>query len=234
MAIESHLLGKTLLAAPLFFIFAYKSYKSFRYADPKIKLVKFVLGLTLLVLTLVALYSLTITGLSGYAFLIFALTAYLLAPGLIFGLLVGSSVGISIRGWKSGQQSKKTIITTCWLFVLLAGVIYVALWQQRETFQQKNRIKTELALDFVKHHSAVIEKVGANAVPRLTSMIFPKDATANNGRPLPVGYVISIDDERLYAIVSTPQEADDHKFTLDCITPLTHDERYGNRDRCKK
>lgn len=233
MAIESHLLEKTILAAPLFFICAYKSYKSFRYADSKIKLGKFVLGLTLLALTLVALYSLTITGLSGYAFLAFALTAYLLAPGLIFGLLVGSTVGISVRGWKSGQRSQKTIITICWLFVLLAGVIYVALWQQRETFQQKNRIKTELALDFVKHHSAVIERVGANVVPRLTSMIFPKDATPNNGRPLPIGYVISIDDEHLYAIVSTPQEADDRKFTLDCITPLTHDERYGNRDRCK-
>jgi hypothetical protein len=233
MTIESvHLLQKVLLAAPIFFICAYKAYRSFRYADSKIKLGKFFLGFTLLVLTLVALYSLTITGLSGDAFLVFALTAYLLAPSLIFGLFVGSAAGISVRGWKSGKRSQKTTITACWLFILLAGVIYVALWQQRETYQHKNRIKSELALDFVKSHSAVIEKVGANAVPRLTSMIFPKDTTPNNGRPLPVGYVISI-DEHLYAIVSTPQAADDYKFTLDCITPLSHDKRYGNRDHCK-
>lgn len=231
---ESHLLEKTILAAPLFFICAYKSYKAFRHADSKIKLGKFVLGLTLLTLVLVALYSLTITGLNGYAFLVFILTAYLLAPGLILGLLVGSSVGISIRGWKSGRQSQKIMVTVCWIFVLIAEVVHITLWQQQKTYQQKNRIKTELALDFVKHHSAVTERVGADAVPRLTSMIFPKDAVPNNGRPLPIGYVISIDDERLYAVVSTPQEADDHKFTLDCITPLSHDERYGNRDRCKK
>jgi hypothetical protein len=231
---DSHLLQKTLLAAPIFFICAYKAYGAFRYADSKIKLGKFILGFTLLVLTLVALYSLTVTGLSGYAFLVFALTAYLLAPGLIYGLIVGSAVGISVRGWKGGKQSHKTIITACWLFILLTGVVFVTLWQQRETYQHKNRIKSELALDFIKNHSAVIEKVGANAAPRLTSMIFPKDATPNDGsRLLPIGYVISI-DEHLYAIVSTPQEADDHNFTLDCITPLSHDERYGNRDRCKK
>jgi hypothetical protein len=232
MTIESHFLQKTLLAAPIFFICAYKAYRAFRYADSKIKLGKFILGFTFLVLALVALYSLTITGLSGYAFLVFALTAYLLAPGLIFGLFAGSAVGISVRGWKSGKQSHKTIVTACWLFLLLAGVVYVTLWQQRETYQQKNRIKSELALDFVKNQSAVIEKVGANAAPRLTSMIFPKNATPNNGRLLPIGYVISI-DEHLYAIVSTSQDADDHKFSLDCITPLTHDERYVNRDRCK-
>lgn len=145
---------------------------------------------------------------------------------------VGSTVGISARGWNSRKLSQKIIVIAIGLLILLAGVIYVTLWQQRETYQHKNRIKSELALDFVRNHSAVIEKVGANVAPRLTSMVFPKDATPNDGLLFPIGYVISI-DEHLYAIVSTPQAADDHKFTLDCITPLTHDERYGNRDRCK-
>ena len=233
MAIESgHLLEKTILVAPLFVIYAYKSYRSFRYADSKVRLGKFILGFTLLVLTLVAIYSLTITGLSGYAFLVFALTAYLLAPGLLIGLFVGSAVGISVRGWKSGKQSLKAIITASWLLILLAGVIYVALWQQRETYQHKNRIKSELALGFVKNHSAVIQKIGGNVVPRLTSMILPKEVTPNNDRPLPIGYVISIGNH-LYAIVSTPQADEDHTFTLDCITPLSDEERYGNRNRCK-
>jgi hypothetical protein len=232
MTVESHLLQKTLLAAPIFLICAYKAYRSFRYGDSKIKLGKFILGFTLLVLTLVALYSLTIAGLSGYAFLAFALTAFLLAPGLIFGLFVGSAVGVSVRGWKSGKQSHKTIITACWLIILLASVIYVTLWQQRENYQQKNRIKSELALDFVKNHSAVIEKVGANAAPRLTSMIFSKDAAPNNGRLLPIGYVISI-VPHLYAIVSTSQAAEDHTFALDCITPLSDEERYRKDNLCK-
>ena len=232
MTMESHLLQKTLLAAPIFFICAYKAYRSFRYADSKIRLGKFILGFTLLVLTLVALYSLTIAGLSGYAFLAFALTAYLLAPGLIIGLFVGSAVGISVRGWKSGKQSYKTIITVCWLFILFVGVIYVTLWQQHETYQQKNRIKSELALDFVKNHSAVIQKVGANSVPRLTSMILPKDTAPNNDRSLPIGYVISI-DRHLYAIVNTPQAAEDHTFTLDCIATLSDEERYGKGNLCK-
>lgn len=232
MTIESHLLQKTLLAAPIFLICAYKAYGSFRCADSKIKFGKFILGFTLLVLTLVALYSLTIAGLNGYAFLTFALTAFLLAPGLIFGLFVGSAVGVSVRGWKSGKQSHKTIVAACWLFILLAGVIYVTLWQQTETYRQKNRIKSELALDFVKNHSAVIEKIGTNAAPGLTSMIFPKNATPNNGHLLPIGYVISI-DTHLYAIVSTPQAAEDHTFTLDCITTLSNEERYRKENLCK-
>ncbi|MDD2685429.1 MAG: hypothetical protein PHY62_04665 [Gallionella sp.] len=228
------MLQKIILIAPLFFIFAYKAYKSFRYADSKIQLGKFTLGFMLIVLTLVALYSLTIAGLSGYAFLAFVLTAYLLVPGPLLGLVVGSAVGISVREWKSEKQSHKTIVTACWLFILLVGVIYFALWQQRETFQHKNRVKTQLALDFVKGHSAVIEKVGSNPTPALTSMIFPKETTPDNHYPLPIGYVISIDNQQhLYAVVSTPMAAEDLTFTLDCITPLIHDERYGNRDRCK-
>ena len=233
MTIESeHFIQKTILVAPLFFIYAYKAYKSFRYGDSKKRLGKFILGFTLLVLTLVAIYSLIIAGLNGYAFLAFALTVFLLAPGPLIGLFVGSAVGISVRRWKSGKQSQKTIITASWLLIFLAGVIYVTLWQQREAYQHKNRIKTELALDFVKNHSAVIQKVGTNAVPRLTSIIFPKEIAPNKGRPEPIGYIISI-DSCLYAIISTPQAAEDHTFTLDGISPLSDEEGYGNRN-CRK
>ena len=233
MAMESgHLLQKTILVAPIFFIFAYKAYRSFRFAESKIKLGKFILGFTLLILTVVAIYSITIAGLSGYAFLAFVLTLYILAPGPLIGLLVGSAVGITLRGWKEGKQSQKTIITACWSLVILTGVIYVALWQQRETYQHKNRIKTDLALDFVKNNTEVIQKIGGNPAPSLTSMIFAKEYDPNDSRPLPIGYVISI-NEQLYAIVSTPSAAEDHTFILDCITPLSHDERYGKRNRCK-
>ena len=181
---------------------------------------------------MVAVYSLSITGPNGYAFLAFGLTVFLLAPGPLIGVFVGSAVGISVRGWKSGKQSQKNIITASWLLILLAGGIYVTLWQQREAYQHKNRIKTELALDFVKNHSAVIRKVGTNALPRLTSIIFPKEIAPNNGRPERIGYVISI-DTCLYAIISTPQAADDHTFTLDGISSLSDEEGYGNRNCCK-
>ena len=229
---SGHLLQKTILVAPILLIFAYKAYRSFRFAESKIKLGKFTLGFTLLILAVVAIYSLSIAGLGGYAFLAFALTLFILAPGPVIGLLVGSAVGISVRGWKEGKQTQKTIITACWSLVILAGVIYVAQWQQRESYQQKNRIKSELALEFVKTNSAVVEEVGGNVVPRLTSMILPKDVNPNLGRPLPIGYVIAI-DKHLYAIVSTPQAAEDHTFNLDCITLLSDEELYGNRNRCK-
>jgi len=225
-----NLLFKALMAL-LFVISAYVSYRSFRHAGPKIKLGKVILGLTLLTLTLSIIVSLR--GGNGYVSLISIATAAFLEISLLSGVFIGSIVGISTRGWKSGNKSQKSKVVIIWSLILLSGVVYVALWQQRQSYQHKNRVKSELALEFVKNNSAVIQKVGGNVVPRLTSPILPKEVVPGDDRPLPIGYVISI-DRNLYAIVSTSQSAEDHYFTLDCITILSDKERSGNRNPCEK
>jgi len=225
-----NLLFKALMAF-LFVISACVSYRSFRNPGPKIKLGKFILGLTLLTLTFSVILSLR--GGGGFVSLISIATAAFLEISLLSGVIIGSTVGISIGGWKSGNQSQKSKIAIIWALILIAGVLYIAMWQQRQSYQHKNRVKSELALEFVKTNKEVIQKVGGNVAPRITSPILPKEMVPGDNRPLPIGYVISI-DRNLYAIVSTSQSAEDHNFTLDCITVLSDKERSGNRNPCKK
>lgn len=225
------MLSKALVAA-IFAICAFVSYKRFASPDSKIKLWKFSLSLTIIVLSAVAIYSLTVTGISGYWFIPFSLTAYIFVPKIVLGLFVGSAVGGSVRAWSSGGGPHKKIIAVGWSFIFLCAVVYGMLWKNHDNYQSKNRVKSGLALEFVKNNSEVIRIVGANATPQMTSNLLPKDAATNTDRPLPIGYVVNI-GANLYAIVSTPGDADEHKFTLDCISTLTDSERYKNENLCK-
>jgi hypothetical protein len=130
---------------------------------------------------------------------------------------------------------KKLAARSFWLLNLAAGAIIGALWLRSESLQKDATIEEGLALDFVKNHGVVVQKVGRDAAIYLSST-----QTSGSGS-LPVKYEFSLDarqvnaDSRdLFAIVSVSRASGAPKFTLDCITPLSLGQRDSFKDPCKQ
>lgn len=86
-----------------------------------------------------------------------------------------------------------------------------------------------LVLDFVKNHKDVIREAGG------VGEVSPAISRIQSQATLPDRYEVSVSGNKtIYAIVDVSRSAGDAKFTLACISHLSHGHREAFKDPCKQ